>query len=560
MHSEPQHKQEQHPPPIDLPPPPQLEKPIYLPPSPPFNVYARYAKFETLLNVSYWLWRLNPSATFPAMIGGAVDVVKQSAIILVLVVTISQLASAGILELIADAIKSGDTFAILRAISSSQLLTSIIWAVSVSVALYYFFSVLGGGFVNSAEYGSYLKLVRTGKISVSDVLENSGRMWHEMAWTTMVTEAVKYGPLVLTLAWIFSSIIGNSALGSANSLSDILLWLGAFAMAGIVTIALTAITIYAYPAAANGKFGFSAIKESIRICRAFPGKTVLYLLLRASSLAAVMAVSYVSSLFSVQISSIVAAFASFMVVPILHTLKTAIYVRGEPQEVIIPIPVGPSIVRDAPGHIWRSSVAKIRIGMRELAEFVFSPRNIPYHLLSAATFVAGILEGKQVSSSGLGKLIGALGYEAGRVNPAFRGFALPFMAVDISFHNWQVSMATAISGLALAVPILVTMMFNGFVLGVVGSIVPSFEMLLAAILPHGIVELPSFVVSGSVGLSLAAKFLKALRKGGASSQAEVHRATRRAIYAVLCLVPFFMLAGALEALVTPFVMRFFGWK
>jgi len=120
-------------------------------------------------------------------------------------------------------------------------------------------------------------------------------------------------------------------------------------------------------------------------------------------------------------------------------------------------------------------------------------------------------------------------------------------------------LATALSGLALMIPTLVTMLFNGFILGVVGSLVPSMKMFLAAILPHGIVELPSFILAGSVGSNLAFKFMKALMRGGSSTDAEVHRAVRQAIYIIVGLAPFFILAGIIEAFVTPFVMRFYGW-
>ncbi|MGQ9514011.1 MAG: stage II sporulation protein M [Thermoproteota archaeon] len=530
-------------------------------PLPPFNVNARYATFGTLFNVSYWLWRFNPSVTVPAMLSSAVDVVKQSAVIAVFVVAISQLASVGILGQLADAIASNDFIKLLKIASSSQLIPSVVWAISIAVGFYYIISVLGGGFVYSAEYGSYLQLIRTGRISISDVIENSGRGWHEMAWTVMITEALKYGPLVVILIWIVSNGIVKMIFGfGSNLFPDILLWIALLAIVGIFTLILSVLTLYSYPAAANGRYGLSAIKESVRLCRMFPDKTILYSLLRASSLIAIVVISYFASQFSVQISSVFVALVSFMVVPVLHTLKTAIYLRGESQQVIIPLPVGPSIIQDAPRHVLRISIEKARIGLQELAIFLSIPSNLAYHLLSAATFAAGILAGNRLSSSGLGQLIYALGYKPGSVNSSFKGFALPFLALDISFHNWQVSLATALSGLALVLPILITMMFNGFILGLLGSLVPNLMMFLVAILPHGIIELPSFILSGSVGLSLAIKFVNALREGRASSRTEIHRAIRQTIYVVLGLIPFFIFAGIVEALVTPFIMRFYGWK
>jgi len=494
------------------------------------------------------------------MLSGAVDVVKQSAVLLVFMVTISLLASEGILSQLAEALTGNDPFAMLRAFSSPQLISSLLWAIAASVALFYGISILGGGFINSAEYGSYIQLLRTGKLSVSSVVERAGRRWIDMSITVMVTEAIKYGPLVAALTWIIS--IGAARFlseGYFSLLPHILFSLSILAIAVIYTALILILTLYTYPAAVNGASWHAALRQSLRACRASPSGTILYVLVRVISSAAILGISYVSGLLSVQVSSLLTALASLALTPILHTLKTALFLRAGTEPAMIPLLPGPSLVCDAPRYVWGMCVGKIRIGMRELSKFLLSVENIPFHALSVITFAAGVMAGERVSSSGLSQLIFALGYKSGQVNPSFTGFTLPFLAIDISFHNWQVSLATALSGLALMIPTLVTMLFNGFILGVVGSLVPSMKMFLAAILPHGIVELPSFILAGSVGSNLAFKFMKALMRGGSSTDAEVHRAVRQAIYIIVGLAPFFILAGIIEAFVTPFVMRFYGW-
>jgi len=495
------------------------------------------------------------------MLSGAVDVVKQSAVLLVFMVTISHLASGGILRQLAEAITDDDAFAILEALSSPQLISSLLWAIAASVALFYAISILGGGFVNSAEYGSYIQLLRTGKLSVQSVIERSGRRWIDMAITVMVTEAVKYGPLVVALIWIVS--LGASSFlseGNLGLLPNMLFSLSVMALAVIYSAIMLILTIYTYPAAANGANWHAALRQSLRACRASPGGTLLYVLVRTLSSVATLGLSYVSGSSSVQVSSLLTALASFALTPILHTSKTALFLRIETEPVIIPLLPGPPVIGDAPRHVWRIGMKKIKIGIGELWNYVLSAENIPFHALSALTLTAGVVAGGRVSSSGLSQLIFALGYKSGEVNPSFTGLALPFLAVDISFHNWQVSLATALSGLALMAPALVTMLFNGFILGVVGSLVPSMKMFLAAILPHGVVELPSFIIAGSVGSYLAFHFMKALMRGGSSTGAEVHRAVRRSIYIILGLAPFFILAGIIETFITPLIMRLYGWS
>jgi uncharacterized membrane protein SpoIIM required for sporulation len=62
-----------------------------------------------------------------------------------------------------------------------------------------------------------------------------------------------------------------------------------------------------------------------------------------------------------------------------------------------------------------------------------------------------------------------------------------------------------------------------------------------------------------VGLSLAFKFTKALIRGKVTTDDGVHSAVKRAIYVIIGLAPFFIMAGIIEALVTPFIMRYYGW-
>jgi stage II sporulation protein M len=139
-------------------------------------------------------------------------------------------------------------------------------------------------------------------------------------------------------------------------------------------------------------------------------------------------------------------------------------------------------------------------------------------------------------------------------------YGLPFLALDISFHNWQVSLATTLSGIIFVAPVLVTLVFNGFVLGVVEDVVQNLTLFLAAILPHGVVELPAFIIAGSAGLSLGFEFLKALKRGISNSETELGRAFVRAVHIALGLVPLFIVAGIIETFVTPQIMYMYGWR
>ncbi len=84
-------------------------------------------------------------------------------------------------------------------------------------------------------------------------------------------------------------------------------------------------------------------------------------------------------------------------------------------------------------------------------------------------------------------------------------------------------------------------------------------MLAAAILPHGVIEIPSFVLAGSAGIKLGVAYFRSARGGGQEAQDEFHRAARQTVYIVVGLALLFFVAGLIEGNVTPIVMRMAGW-
>jgi uncharacterized membrane protein SpoIIM required for sporulation len=136
--------------------------------------------------------------------------------------------------------------------------------------------------------------------------------------------------------------------------------------------------------------------------------------------------------------------------------------------------------------------------------------------------------------------------------------SLPFsLGIYIFFHNWQVSLATALSGVWFSVAPFVTLFLNGVLIGAVSGLAPNTVMLLAAILPHGIIEIPSFVLSGSAGVRLGVAFLRSVRGGG---EEELHRVARQSVYIVIGLALFFLIAGLIEGNITPLIMKMAGWS
>ena len=529
-------------------------------PSPPYPLPIKQASLESLFNVSYWLWRLNPSSTLPVMLASAVEVLKQSIIVAALMVSLMQLASAGILMAVAESIRTGEFSRLVYVIS--PVFPTLLTIIVVSTFVFLSASIISGGFLNSAEYGSYLRLLREGRLSTGDVFEEMRLKWFKMAWTVLVVETLKLLPLLAALVPILLdafSLVSTSPdpLALLNRLS---LWLGLGVFALILTMVLTVLTVYAYPAAASGAYGFSSVRRSVRTCLSLPANTLAYCILRALSTLLVSTVAFLAGLLGVQFSSIATLTLSFIMTPVFHIFKTMLFLKGVSEPSFTPLPLGPPVLNDVFKHVLKTGFEKVGKGLSELAGFISQPRNMVFHLSSTLVFMLGVILGKQLSSSGIRQIVYALGYVPGRGGLLVEAaYSLPFLAVDISFHNWQVSLATAVSGIMFIAPVFVTLVFNGFILGVVQDIVQNLTMFLAAILPHGVVELPAFLIAGSAGLRLGMEFLKALKTGSLCSDPGFQNALRRTIYIILGLVPFFIVAGVIEAFVTPFIMRLSGW-
>jgi len=79
-------------------------------------------------------------------------------------------------------------------------------------------------------------------------------------------------------------------------------------------------------------------------------------------------------------------------------------------------------------------------------------------------------------------------------------------------------------------------------------------------LPHGIIEIPAFLLSGSAGIRLGFLTARAYRLQGAERFSLLRDALRETALIVLGLAPFYMVAGIIEGTITPIIMRMYGWS
>jgi stage II sporulation protein M len=123
----------------------------------------------------------------------------------------------------------------------------------------------------------------------------------------------------------------------------------------------------------------------------------------------------------------------------------------------------------------------------------------------------------------------------------------------IFLNNLEACVLLFLGGASLGLITLLIISLNGIVIGGVTGIVGTergLPFMAAAILPHGLFEIPAFIIAGALGLSLARALWDEFR-GSGDVAAEGMRLGRTFLSIVLPLV---LIAAAIEVFVTPQVI------
>src|SRR5438309_1405853 len=259
---------------------------------------------------------------------------------------------------------------------------------------------------------------------------------------------------------------------------------------------------------------------------------------------------------------ILVGIVTLLLLPILHSTKTMIYHYARPDVAEMEFRPSNPIIGDTYRRLPRAAWRKVKNGLFEIGRFLVSPSNFPFHVAAILALAIGIVDGNYITNSGLGTAIQLQpGYDPRKGNPnvIFPNVLPPFLGIDLFLHNWLVSVGTALAGIGFGIPSFADILFNGFILGIVQPLTPSNTMFLAAILPHGIIEIPSLVIAGSVGIKLGTAAWRAKLSPSPESTETLSQSLRQAVYVVVGLAVLFLIAGLIEADITPIIMRMYGW-
>jgi stage II sporulation protein M len=128
------------------------------------------------------------------------------------------------------------------------------------------------------------------------------------------------------------------------------------------------------------------------------------------------------------------------------------------------------------------------------------------------------------------------------------------MCLKIFFNNLEACILLFLGGASFGVLTIIILSLNGIVIGSIMEIVSKDHTALfvaAAILPHGIFEIPAFILSGALGILLAQSLIAEWY--GREDTAVVARSFGRLF--ILYVLPLVALAAFVEAFITPVVIH-----
>ena len=141
--------------------------------------------------------------------------------------------------------------------------------------------------------------------------------------------------------------------------------------------------------------------------------------------------------------------------------------------------------------------------------------------------------------------------------PNLENFDITMIFLFIVFNNVFKSFLWMVLGVLGSFPPLFFAVLNGFFLGNFSygtSMEYSLAFTAAALLPHGIIEIPTILLSSAAGMALGYALINRLR-GRGSLRTEFGRALRLFVTKI---VPLLVISAVIEVTLTPMLVVFLG--
>ncbi|SDR34263.1 stage II sporulation protein M [Natronobacterium texcoconense] len=277
---------------------------------------------------------------------------------------------------------------------------------------------------------------------------------------------------------------------------------------------------------------FGSLSATGSFVRSRPVGALFYYAISVGSIVSLVFVSGILAF--IEAAAAVSLLTVFLLWPALDLLKTAIYCdyRGR----LTPPPSPERSVRTQ----FRDGVER---GWSEMTSFV---RATPItHAVVVALAVVSFWAGWRAADpyTGIGALEASIGAR-------LEGHIPPAAALEFFGNNWMVAIMTAFSGLALVVPAIISLLFNGVFMGVLSRFEVEPMELLAFVIPHGIFEIPAILIASALGISLGVTFWRAAR--GKISRVAFADELERAFWVLVGVGILLAIAAFVEGFVSPY--------
>jgi len=227
------------------------------------------------------------------------------------------------------------------------------------------------------------------------------------------------------------------------------------------------------------------------------------------------------------------------VFPLLDLAKTSLYAQDA------------GVALASPPIPERGRIERLRGGVaRGWSAFVsFTRGHLGLVAISTVVLAAGVWVGLWAGSQVDDLFVASIETRIGRQGPIAAFF-------HYAANNWSVAAGQSLAGIAVGVPTIVSLAFNGANVGFLYQLEADQEILLAFVAPHGVIEIPALLFSGALGLHLG-------RVGWGYAFGDVDRdrlasAIDRAFQVLVGLAVLFVVAAVIEGFVSPYYWRLIG--
>ncbi|WP_435074793.1 stage II sporulation protein M [Halorubrum sp. HHNYT27] len=339
------------------------------------------------------------------------------------------------------------------------------------------------------------------------------------------------------LCWLGVFLLGGLAIGGAFVVNP---FLGAAATLVVLLVGFVALVlvraVFAFAPAAivvDDAGAVGAVEGAGGFVRSNPVNAAAYLVVAVGVLVGIS--SAASALAFLGGGAVVALVSVVVAAPALDLLKTILY--GDYRGAVDPLASPDAAVRS-------QLTGGVRRGWREMTAFVGRTPG-----LHALVIVVGVGFGV-LGWLAMDPFVGSV---TTSIESRLVGHIPPVAALTFFGNNWTVAIATSFAGVALVIPALSSIAFNGFALGAVAALEENLVALAAFVVPHGLLEIPALFVSGALGVHLGIVSWRTLR--GRRSRAEFADALENAFWVLVGVGLLIAVAAVIEGFVSPYYWR-----